>query len=197
MVILFVLITFFLLIKLNDILGLRLGFRIEKENLYDLSAQNTVEEATQSQEEPHITKIKKIYPTFCEKDFLEKARKAFEIIFSSYSTGDLKTLKTLLSPRLFHAFSMAIEDRKKRGEILEGILMRFIDSTIVETNLTDEDLFVTVRFDTEQSNVLKSKDGSIIEGNADFVEMHTEVWSFSRKQQSADSRWYLYEIKSE
>jgi predicted lipid-binding transport protein (Tim44 family) len=91
---------------------------------------------------------------------------------------------------------MAIEDRKKRGEILEGALVRFVHSEITDVSNVDDDLFVTVKFETEQSNVLKLKDGTILEGNADFIENRTETWSFSKKKTSADARWYLHEIKS-
>jgi predicted lipid-binding transport protein (Tim44 family) len=141
--------------------------------------------------------VKDVYPTFDAKDFLDKAQKAFELIFTAYSKGDTKTLKGLLSPRIFHAFSMAIEDRRKRHEMLEGILVRFVNSEIVGVSSEGDEIFITVQFETEQSNVLKSEDGTILEGNTDFVEKRTEIWLFCRKKSSNDSRWYLYEIKSD
>jgi predicted lipid-binding transport protein (Tim44 family) len=193
---LFVILTFFLLIKLNEVLGIRVGFRIQKENLRSFTNEETVQETTASEIDKKISQIKKLYHIFDANDFLGKSKKAFEMIFNAYSRGDVKTLKGLLSPRIFHAFSMAIEDRKKRGEILEGILVRFINSEIVEVNSSEDEMFITVKFETEQSNVLKSEDGAILEGNADFVENHTEIWLFSRKKSSSDSRWYLCEIKS-
>ena len=109
----------------------------------------------------------------------------------------MNTLKELLAPRIFQAFSMAIKDRKSRNETLEGILVRFICTEIVSSDVSASDLFITVRFETEQSNVLKDGNGQIIEGNADFVETRTDVWVFSRKKDSTDPRWFLYEIKSE
>ncbi|MDR2158145.1 MAG: Tim44/TimA family putative adaptor protein [Holosporaceae bacterium] len=192
----FALITFFLMAKLNEILGFRTGFHIKKENLYNPN-ENSIRETTISEMDKKISQIKEVYPAFDVDDFLKKSQKAFEIIFSAYSSGDVKTLKDLLSPRIFQAFSMAVEDRKKRRETLEGILVRFIRAEIIDIASTEEDIFATVRFETEQSNVLKSEDGSILEGNADFVELRTDVWSFSRKKSASDSRWYLYEIKSE
>jgi predicted lipid-binding transport protein (Tim44 family) len=184
------------MIKLNEILGLRTGFYIKKENQRDFSSKSEVKETAVSEVDKKILRIKKIYSNFDSADFLKKAEKAFEIIFEAYSKGDVKTLKGLLSPRIFNAFSMAIEDRKKRGETLEGILARFINSEIVGADSADDDAFITVKFETEQSNVLKSKDGMILEGNVDFVENRIEVWTFSRKKSSTDSRWYLCEIKS-
>lgn len=197
MFLLFAILTFFLLIKLNEVLGIRSGFHIQKENLRDFTSEETAQETAISEIDKKILQIKKLYPAFDADDFLSKSKKAFEMIFNAYSQGDVKTLKGLLSPRIFHAFSMAIEDRKKRGETLEGILVRFISCEIIEQNSSENEIFLTVKFETEQSNVLKSKDGAILEGNADFVENHTEIWLFSRKKSSTDPRWYLCEIKSE
>ena len=196
-ILLFIFLTIFLLAKLNEILGLRIGFCVRKEEFYDFSSKNTIQKTTFSEKDEKILQLKKYYPPFVESSFLEKSQKAFEIIFYAYSKGDVKSLKSLLSPRLFLAFSMAIEDRKKRGETLEGTLIRFINSEIIDVEIADDDLFIIVQFKTEQSNVLKREDGTILEGNTDFVESCTEIWVFSRKKLSTDAKWYLYEIKSE
>jgi predicted lipid-binding transport protein (Tim44 family) len=192
---LFVLLTFFLLTKLNEILGTKIGFQINKENLMDFTRAD-IQEKEISETNQKISDIKAVYDEFDSSDFLSKSQKAFEIIFSAYAEGDLKTLKGLLRPRLFQAFSMAIEDRKSRGETLDGILMRIVDAEIVDSSICNNDIFVMVKFITEQSNVLKSKEGKIIEGNADFIETHQDIWVFSHQKSSRDPRWYLQEIKS-
>jgi predicted lipid-binding transport protein (Tim44 family) len=196
-IIFFIALTFYLLVKLNEILGTRAGFFVEKERFRDFSKKSNVQDAVVSEKNDKVSEMKKIYPSFNSEDFLDKAQKAFQIIFEAYSSGNTRALKELLAPRIFHAFSMAIEDRKKRKEILEGIFVRFISSEITETSFEEDTVLITVRFETEQSNVLKSEDGTILEGNADFVEKRTEVWVFGRKKKSNDSRWYLYEIKSD
>ncbi|MDR0968466.1 MAG: TIM44-like domain-containing protein, partial [Holosporaceae bacterium] len=107
--ILFALLTFFLLNKLNEILGMRIGFRIKKENLYDIEKnKNSDQKLSISEVDKKALKIRKAYPAFNSKDFLKKSEKAFAAIFEAYSKGDVKTLKGLLSPRIFHAFSMAV-----------------------------------------------------------------------------------------
>ncbi|MDR0556141.1 MAG: Tim44/TimA family putative adaptor protein [Holosporaceae bacterium] len=196
-ILIFVFLTFYLVYKLNEILGMRVGCHIKKENLRDFSSESTIQETPVSHMDKDVVQVKKIYPAFNVDDFLKKAQKAFEIIFASYAKGDVRTLKSLLAPRIYHAFSMAIEDRKKRKETIEGILLRFISSKIEEISMTDNEIFITVRFETEQSNVLRSENGIVLEGNSDFVEKHTEVWIFSRKKGATDARWYLHEIKSE
>ena len=119
------------------------------------------------------------------------------MIFKAYSEGDKSTLKELLVPRTYQAFSMAIDDRNSRGEILEGNLVSFSKVELIDAKVENENIFVTVKFVTEQSNVLKTLDGKILEGSSDFVENRTDIWVFSRKIKSTDSKWFLYEIKSE
>jgi predicted lipid-binding transport protein (Tim44 family) len=193
---LFVLLTFFLLSKLNEILGIKIGFQINKENIMDFTVADAQEKEI-SETDQKILDLKAVYSGFDSKDFLSRSQKAFEIIFCAYAAGNLKTLKELLCPRLFQAFSMAIEDRKSRGETLEGILVRIVNAEIVDSSICNNDILVTVKFTTEQSNVLKSKEGKIIEGNADFIETRRDVWVFSHKKTFRDPRWYLQEIKSE
>lgn len=183
--------------KLNEILGLRIGFHKKMDVSTNFSSESSIQETTISEMDKKILQIKKNYPSFKVADFLNKSQKAFEMIFHAYANGDTKTLKNLLSPRIFNAFSMAIADRKKRGEVLEGTLVRFISSEITDIDLSTDEILVIVKFKTEQSNVLKLEDGTILEGNADFVEDRTEIWSFIRKKTSTDSKWYLHEIKAE
>lgn len=194
----FAIVVVFLVIKLNEILGMRVGFHIQKDNLgnpYEAEEQEGT--ARVSEVNTALTNILDSCPKFDADDFLKKAQQAFEIVFGAYAAGDLSTLKQLLAPRIFQAFSMAIADRKARKETLEGILVRFVHTEILSSEVGENDFFITVRFVTEQSNVLKDGNGQIIEGNADFVETRTDIWRFSRKKESDNPCWFLYEIKSE
>lgn len=181
--------------KLNEILGQRIGFFAPKESVPPF--EKAEDSATIAEVDQKIALVQKFFPKFNPVDFLNKSQKAFEMIFNAYSQGDLNTLKQLLSPRIYQAFALAISDRKSRGETLEGVLVRFVDSEIVESSDNDDKLFIEVKFVTEQSNVLRSAQGEILEGSLDFVKEHTDVWVFSHEKSSHDSRWYLFEIKSE
>ncbi|GHT95977.1 hypothetical protein FACS1894122_13950 [Alphaproteobacteria bacterium] len=192
----FVCLTVFLISRLNDILGVRMGFKAEiKTGPFD--EKNVIEEVSKNEIQEKIDSISKAYPKFNVNDFIEKAKKVFEIVFSAYAGDDKRTLHGLLGKRMYDAFSMAIDDRKSRHEKLEGILVRFISIDIVDAKIESDDIFVDVKFATEQSNVLKDGHGKILEGNSDYVEVRTDVWTFSRKKSSADPRWLLYEIKNQ
>ncbi|MBO7537225.1 MAG: Tim44 domain-containing protein [Alphaproteobacteria bacterium] len=192
----FAILTFVLLIKLNEVLGVNIGFKIKRENLNSPTEESA--EIREISEQERIWKtISRSCPKFDEKDFLRKAEKVFELVFKAYADGDKSTLKDLLSPRTFKAFSMAIDDRKERGETLEGSILQFAETELVDVNVDNGNIYITVKFVTDQTTALRSTDGTILEGSPDYVESRTDIWVFSRKENSTDSRWFLHEIKSE
>ncbi len=192
----FAILTFVLLIKLNEVLGVDVGFKIKRENLSN-STEESAEIQEVSEQERIWKTISRSCPKFDEKDFLRKAEKVFELVFEAYADGDKSTLKDLLSPRTFKAFSMAIDDRKERGETLEGSILQFAETELVDVNVDNGNIYITVKFVTDQTTALRSTDGTILEGSLDYVESRTDIWVFSRKENSTDSRWFLHEIKSE
>ena len=178
--------------KLNDILGMNIGFKVDVRKNDQFGEDSSIEEVQHDDTKADIEKM--LNANFVPHDFLDKSKKAFEIIFEAYAEGDKKTLKGLLAPKLCNAFSMAIDDRNSRDEKLEGILVRFVSADIIDVSANDEDVFVTVKFVTEQSNILKDRNGAVIEGNSDFVENRTDKWIFCRKKNATSSTWFLYEI---
>ena len=193
---LFAILTFALLIKLNEILGVNVGFKIKKEDLNDLTADSA--EIRELSEQERIWKtISRSCPKFDEKDFLRKSEKVFALVFKAYADGDKSTLKDLLSPRTFKAFSLAIDDRKERGETLEGNILQFVETELMDVNVSGNNIYITVKFVTDQTTSLRSMDGTILEGSPDYVESRTDTWVFSKKASSSDPRWFLHEIKSE
>lgn len=195
----FICITVFLLIRLNEIIGLHVGF---KANLKDderfSSEESTIEEVQPQQPSEtsaqYSERSASDFAADIPYDFLDKAKKAFEVIFTAYADGDKKTLKDLLAPKLYSAFSMAIDDRRSRGETLTGVLARFVKAEVIKTDRRGDDMFITVRFVTEQSNVLRDRNGIILEGDAEFVEKRTDTWIFWRKNSAVAATWFLYEI---
>lgn len=190
----FIVITVLLIIRLNDILKMNVGFKVDVRKDDRFSEDSSIKEVHHDNRKVNIKEMFGNYVDFVPHDFLDKSKKAFEIIFEAYAEGDKRTLRDLLAPKLCNAFSMAIDDRSSRGEKLEGILVRFISADITDVSANDEDVFVTVKFVTEQSNVLKDRNGMVIEGNSDFVENRTDTWIFSRKKNAISSTWFLYEI---
>lgn len=191
---LFICITVFLLMRLNDILGIHMGFKVHVEDDQTFSENSSVEEIRHDENRTTANNSSDNYAGFVPHDFLEKSKKAFEVIFEAYAKGDKRILKELLAPKLYNAFCMAIDDRNSRGETLEGILVRFMNAEVIDSSVNDDDAFITVKFVTEQSNVLKDRNGTVLEGDSDFVDKRIDTWVFARKRSSMSATWLLYEI---
>jgi predicted lipid-binding transport protein (Tim44 family) len=62
---------------------------------------------------------------------------------------------------------------------------------IVDAQLDGSNSVVTVKYVTEQTNVVRDRDGKIIEGDPKLIETATDFWSFARDVRATDPNWLL------
>jgi predicted lipid-binding transport protein (Tim44 family) len=129
--------------------------------------------------------------SFDESGFLSGARAAFEIIVNAFAKGDTAALQPLLSEPVYASFSEAIRARLAAHETLETNLLTIKSVDIAEAGLAGDVATVTVRIVSDQSNVTRAADGSIVDGNPEHVEEKTDLWTFSRTVRSRDPNWLL------
>ena len=131
-----------------------------------------------------------------KKEFLRGAEIAYESILTSFATGDLIKLKSLLSSNMFSNFSEAIKSRKKDGIKSEFTFIGVKESSVEKYEKINDNLFATVKFVAEVISVKKNKENQIIEGNPDKIKFVTDSWKFTRNIKQKDPNWYLSEIIS-
>ena len=131
-----------------------------------------------------------------KKEFLRGAEIAYESILTSFSTGDLIKLKSLLSANMFSNFSEAIKSRNKEGIKSEFTFIGVKESSVEKYEKIKDNLFATVKFVAEVISVKKDKDNKIIEGNPDKIKFVKDSWKFTRNIKQKDLNWYLSEIIS-
>ena len=131
-----------------------------------------------------------------KKEFLKGAEIAYETILTSFSTGDLIKLKSLLSPTMFSNFSDAIKARNKDNIKSEFTFIGVKESTVEKYEKIKDNLFATVKFVAEVISVKKDKDNKIIEGNPDKIKFVKDSWIFTRNINNKNPNWYLSEIIS-
>lgn len=137
--------------------------------------------------------IKNHEPSFRVSEFMEGARGAYEMLLTAFNNGDVETLRPLLAPDVFTAFSEAIEQRKSRGLVIE---MRFVGLDAAE--LTDAGVNdaagtaeISVRYAADVISATKNADGEVVEGDAAAVRRVTDVWTYSRMLGAPDPNWTL------
>lgn len=144
-----------------------------------------------------LTQIKIADPAFKEDEFLDGARIAFEMILEAFARGDKKQLRTLLGAGIYDDFAQEIDRREQAGERLETTLVSFVLADIVAAGVEAHKSRVTVKFLTEQVNVLRDAADATIEGDASTVSKITDLWTFERDTRSRDPNWQLVETRSD
>ena len=143
-----------------------------------------------------IDEIKGIDLGFNIKTFVASASKAFEMILASYSTGDKDSLANLLSKEVHRDFSKEIDARAKNKEILDKTLVSIISSEIVSANLDRKIASISIKFVSQQINLIKNIDGKILKGDPSEIDNISENWTFSRNLSLSNPIWKLVETKT-
>lgn len=128
-------------------------------------------------------------PAFDEKEFLQGASKAYEIILQAYAEGDTQTLLPLLGKDVMVAFGKAIAARRQRKET-----MRLAFICLKEARLTDRTFDggvaeVTVRF-TAEIMTSTVPQGDAPAGPGELFETN-DLWTFARHPATDGRGWRL------
>ena len=130
-------------------------------------------------------------PNFTEEGFYEGARWAFEMIITAFAQDDRETLKNLLNPEVNDNFISAIDARLAEGETLENTLIGVNSMEIIEASLEGKMANVTVKIVSEQVNVTTDSEGKVVDGDGNYIDTITDIWTFERDVTSKAPNWFL------
>jgi predicted lipid-binding transport protein (Tim44 family) len=209
-IIILAMIAAFLVFRLRSVLGRRTGNERPPQNPYDDSGQTGDREANVDEnvvalpgrdpdddipaDTPATDGLKAIREAdsgFSVQEFLEGARAAFDMVVTSFANGDKETLRPLLSDEVYENFFSAIEARDAAGETMEMTLVGIREADVLEANMDGRVAFVTVKFVTEQIEVVRDKDGEPVSGDLSTVKAVTDIWTFARNTRSRNPNWTL------
>lgn len=128
--------------------------------------------------------------------FMQGARYAFEMIVTAYAKGELETLKSLVSPKLFSDFEAGLKARKTAGHTSEVIIHRIKAARITEAHLGGTMAYITVDYDVEETTATRDASGAVVDGSPDRVFSIEDVWTFTRDIRSSDPNWILIETRA-
>lgn len=170
-----------------------------KENLRH-SQKNTVDggelNAEPNTELSETEKVLRQIPRFNQESFINGAKRAFEIIITSFANGDTTPLKTLVGKNLVKKFDEIIKQRKADGITAETDFVGFNSAEIVNAKIDEKsNAHIAVRFVSEQANVLKDAKGNVIEGDENFIQSITDVWTFEKSINATSPNWILVSTK--
>jgi len=143
-----------------------------------------------------LERVRNADPGFDPSQFLEGARAAFEMIVGAFAAGEKERLRPLLSDDVYASFAGAIDERAAAKETLETRIEQIKRLDIGEAGLAGNYARITVKFVSDQINVLRAHDGSIVDGNPEQPVEKTDFWSFAREVRSSDPNWVLVSTAS-
>ena len=142
-----------------------------------------------------LAQVKAVDASFEEKAFLQEARAAFTAIVTGYAAGTMDTLTPYLSPALLAHFSQAAEARRAEGQTAQSRIIRIKEAEVASAHSEDSKAFITVRFTSDQENILRDSHGTIIGGVEGKIEEVTDIWVFTRNTKTPASKWVVVETR--
>ena len=186
-IILLAMIAGFIFLRLRGILGKRTG---HEENLSTSFAHEDIPK-----------KVQKIvnqenFDESAKKEFLSGAKIAYETIITSFSSGNIKAIKTLLDKKVLNEFNEAIKDREEKNLISETTFIGINSAKIKEHNQLNNMLEVSVDFVSEIISCIRDKDKKIISGHPEKIKKVYDTWKFSRDIRSENPNWFLIDTQA-
>ena len=180
-ILIFAAIAGFIIYRLRSVLGKRTGF--QKELAEQQPKQNKDQETPKKipsllDSEVKLEEVYKRVSNFDHRQFLDGAKKAFEIIITAFNNGDKRTLKELVSKDVYTAFENAIDQKTNNpSSQFYSLVVDGIEKAKVENNI----ISISVNFISEQ--MLNNDEGKIIKNK--------DTWTFEKPTNSSSPIWIL------
>jgi predicted lipid-binding transport protein (Tim44 family) len=156
------------------------------------SADQTVDLSSLTPLEREMAKI----PNFNKSLFLRGAQRAFGAILTAFSKGDCATLSKLVSRNLLQKMERIVNERKEQGVVSETDLINFVETDVEAVNfVADDKVNVVVKFVSEQVNLLKDAQGEVLEGDENYVQKISDIWTFEKSLNPKINNWVLCSTK--
>lgn len=123
--------------------------------------------------------------------FLNGAKSAFEMVLKAFSTGDLATLKMLLSEKLYTGFESAVNQKKQQELTLTTNLITIETAEIISVSKFENEAAITLKFTSKQINYICNKDGMVVEGNKSDIAQVNDIWTFKKDLTSPNPNWVI------
>jgi predicted lipid-binding transport protein (Tim44 family) len=198
-IIIFAIITIFLLIKLFSVLGRKNdeSFSAQQNSCSNLKMKKIKE--VEVIEKKNITpeeKIKALDPNFSTNHFIKKAKTAHEIVLQAYADGDTQALSELVSIEIMRDLAYKITQREEMLCSAKIISFKNISDSITSTTLQNyiAKIYITIKY--EIAFYIEDKENKIIKGHKTKSETYSQDICFARNLQSNDPTWKIEKLSN-
>ena len=186
-IILLAMIAGFIFLRLRGILGKKSGFEDKMPTSFPHEFPN---------EAPKKPINENTFDEGAQKDFIKGAKIAYENIVTSFSSGNLKSVKELLDKKVYNQFDEAIKSRNANGQISETTFIGINSAEIKKHENKKGFLEVTVNFVSEIISCVKDKNNNILSGDPKKIKKVFDTWKFSKQINSTNPNWLLIDTEN-
>ena len=180
-IIIFAAIAGFIIYRLRSVLGKRTGFQkdlSQNQPKQDNKTEIAKEIPSLLDNQLKLQEVYKKVANFDHKQFIEGAKKAFEIIITSFNNGDKKNLKNLVSKDVYTAFEKAIDEKQNDPS---SQFYSLIVESIADAKVDNNTISISINFISEQ--MLGDDEGKIVKNK--------DTWTFEKPINSSSPIWIL------
>ena len=180
-ILIFAAIAGFIIYRLRSVLGKRTGFQkdlSQNKPKQDNKTETVKEIPSLLDNQLKLQEVYKKVANFDHKQFIEGAKKAFEIIITSFNNGDKKNLKNLVSKDVYTAFEKAIDEKQNDPS---SQFYSLIVESIADAKVDNNTISISINFISEQ--MLGDDEGKIVKNK--------DTWTFEKPINSSSPIWIL------
>jgi predicted lipid-binding transport protein (Tim44 family) len=180
-IIIFAVIAVFIIYRLRSVLGKRTGFQKninQQEFVKKETKPDKIKIPQLKENEQKLEAVYKKVSSFNHKEFLEGAKKAFEIIITAFNKGDKGTLKNLVSKDVYNAFEGAINSGSNNPN---SQFYSLVIDGVEDAKVEGGKISIAVNFTSEQ----------ILSDNEDSIVKNKDTWVFEKPESSTGPAWLL------
>ncbi len=135
-------------------------------------------------------------PNFRADAFINGAKKAFQVITEAFNKADTEALKMLVSNSIYKKLQEVIRQRQTDKMTAETEFICFDKAEIIHAKITGKNKAeISVEFVTEQINVLRDKNDKVVQGDENYIQTITDIWTFERPLDAKTLNWVLVSTK--
>ena len=204
-ILIFAVIAVLLVLRLRSVLGQRNGYEQPQDNQVKESFSDKsnapipfpkAADKSAKISGSGLDALRRVDRQFNEKEFVQGATAAFDMILTAFADGDQAQLKRLLSYDLLQSFMQTIHDRTAAKESLEITINDICEVSILNVELVDSVASITVHFHTTQTRIARDEQGDVMEDSDIEPHEFIDIWTFERDLTLSDLNWKLAETES-
>ena len=204
-ILIFAVIAVLLVLRLRSVLGQRSGYEQPQDNQVKESFADKgnapiqfpkVADKSTKISGSGLDALRRADRKFNEKEFVQGATAAFDMILAAFADGNQAQLQRLLSYDLLQSFMQTIHDRTAAKESLEITINDIREVSILNVELVDSVASITVHFHTTQTRIARDEHGDVMEDSDTEPQEFIDIWTFERDLTLSDPNWKLAETES-